>query len=114
MAKRSRLEVLKDLVELRAPVNETRAQLAEFDWHSELELITMTTHDLARALTRFEAGSLDETDLSDWAEALQGREDVALDPPTRELLSEALYELSTPELFGPMSEVVNTVRSRLT
>lgn len=108
-----RAHALRDLVELRRPVSDALARLSAHDWSSDVDLVTVTTHDLTHALEGFDDGSLDGAALSAWAEALQGREDIALDPVTRDLLVEALFELSTPELFGPIEEVVSGVRARL-
>ena len=113
MSNTNRVEALRDLVELRVPVSAALARLSEFGWSSDLELVTLATHDLAGALDYFVAGSLDEASLCAWAEAIQGREDVELDPAARDILAEALFELSTPELFGPVVEVVESVRQRL-
>jgi hypothetical protein len=61
----------------------------------------------------FQAGSLDEAALSAWAEAIHGREDSALDTTDRDILAEAVFEASTPELFGTMAEIVESVLRRL-
>lgn len=109
----SRADVLRDLVELREPVSDALARLSSFDWSSDVELVVVTTRHLVRALNAFDDGSLDGTVLSAWAESVQGREDIALDPVARDLLAEALFELSTPELFGSVEEVVASVKTRL-
>lgn len=109
----SRTEALRNLVELREPLPAALTRLAEFPWPSERELITLVAHDLTRALEAFDAGSLDEEGLCTWAETLQGREDIALDPADRDLLAGALFELSTPELFGSMAGVIESVKGEL-
>lgn len=112
-SKHNRVEALRDLVEFRLPVSDALARLTNLDWGSDEDLVTLTVRDVVRALDRYRVGSVDDAALCDWAEALQGREDVSLDPVDRELLADALFELSTPELFGDMVEVVALVRERL-
>lgn len=108
-----RQEALRGLVELRNTVGDALARLSELEWSSEQELVTLVVGDVARAIDRYETGLLREDELSAWAEAVHGREDVALDPADRDLLADALYELSTPELFGAMTEVVQALKARL-
>ena len=80
---------------------------------SNSEQQTLTIGDLTRALDEFDAGALSEADLVAWAEEVHGREDIELDPNDSDLLADALFELSTPELFGPMTGVVSAIRRRL-
>lgn len=108
-----RADALRNLVKLREPVSDALARLSSFDWSSDVELVVVTTSHLACALDGFDDGSLDGTALSAWAESLQGREDITLDPVARDMLAEALFELSTPELFGSIEEVVASARARL-
>lgn len=68
----SRVEALRDLVELRVSVSDALTRPSRFDWSSAHELITLAINDLDRALDRFDAGSLDEAGLCAWAEAVQG------------------------------------------
>jgi hypothetical protein len=64
-----------------------------------------------RALDAFSRGALPASLLEAWAEALHTAEDVILDVGDRDFLAEALFELSTPELFGSMEEVVARLRA---
>lgn len=67
---------------------------------------------LRRALEAFSRGALSPRVLERWAEAVHSAEDVELDPSDQDFLSEALFELSTPELFGSLEEVVARLRER--
>jgi hypothetical protein len=80
---------------------------------SNPEQQTLTTDDLRQALDRFDEGTLAEADLVAWAEEVHAREDIELDPGDRDLLADALFELSTPELFGPITDIVGEIRRRL-
>ncbi|WP_369745162.1 hypothetical protein [Paenarthrobacter sp. AMU7] len=109
-----RREALYDLIRLRRPLRESSAQLLMFEWSSQEELATAFAQDIGHALDEFWAGKISADDLCAWAEELQGREDIALDPEDRDFLADALFQLSTPELCGPADEVAVALRLRLT
>lgn len=64
------------------------------------------------ALDAFTRGDLSPAVLERWAEAVHSADDVELDSADQDFLSEALFELSTPELFGSMEEIVVRLRER--
>ncbi|MFC8039453.1 hypothetical protein ACFUOZ_08875 [Paenarthrobacter sp. NPDC057355] len=109
-----RREALYDLIQLRGPLAELTVRLLAFEWSSQDELATASTQDVGHALDEFSAGKISAEDLCAWAEELQGREDIALNPPDRDILADALFQLSTPELCGPADEVAFALRLRLT
>ena len=109
----NRQEALLALIELRTTVDAALARLYEFERRADDELVMLTVRDLRRALDGFSAGTLDEAGLIAWAEAVHGREDIGLDAADRDLLSAALFELSTPELFGSITVVVSEIKGRL-
>lgn len=75
--------------------------------------MTLTVRHVRHALDVFIEGSIDGTGLSAWVEAVQGREDIGLDTGNRDRLADALFKLSTPELFGPIIDLVDEIRERL-
>jgi hypothetical protein len=108
-----RQDALRALIELRAPLAVATAGLTDFPWPGEEPGVTLTLGDVSRVLDLFDAGTLSETDLTAWAEEVHGREDIELDPADRDLLADALFELSTPELFGTVPDIVSELRRRL-
>ncbi len=50
--------------------------------------------------------------LERWAEVVHTEEDIEGDWADRDFLSQAIFELSTPELFGSMEEIVARLRER--
>lgn len=67
---------------------------------------------IRRALDAFSRGDLSPAGLERWAEAVHSADDVELESTDREFLSEALFALSTPALFGTMGEIVAKLRER--
>jgi hypothetical protein len=98
-----RQQALRDLLELRVPVNMATGALARFGWDSEQELVTLTRADATRTLTRYLTGELSADDVEQWADALEVREDVGREPGFGDELTELLFQLATPEVAGKIT-----------
>ena len=113
MTERTREEVVRELVALAAPVAQLRSELAGWPWDSE-PLVTLTLQDATNVLARCLGGDVSLAELQAWAGVLEARDDVALDAACRVDLRQLQFELSTPELFQPVTvEVVRTWLDRL-
>ena len=108
-----RSAALRDLVELRTPLRAAIARMSDFPLDFESDLVITRPIDVVNALDRYERGDLAEAELVEWAEALFGRDDVGYPADETESVKEALFELSTPELFGPVGETVLRLHARL-
>ncbi|KMM45378.1 hypothetical protein CWIS_10745 [Cellulomonas sp. A375-1] len=67
---------------------------------------------LRGVLDAFGKNAISAVQLERWAELAQGADDVTLDPADEEYLAAALFELSSPQLFGSMDEIVADLRRR--
>ncbi|CAN5361044.1 hypothetical protein BH11ACT1_BH11ACT1_13050 [soil metagenome] len=83
--------------------------LGQFPWDSTEELAVLGVADVVSALESHARGGLDADGLESWAEAIAGREDVAMETTAAEMLTQALFELSSPELFGPVASTAPRV-----
>ena len=90
---------LIDLIRLWKPVGAAVRSLASYPWDST-GLVELRVTDIANALRVYEAGSISDEELEAWAEAIEGRDDVDLDPRDESTLKEFLFEVSTPEVNG--------------
>jgi hypothetical protein len=102
----SRIEALQDLVALRIPVREAERAVLEFPWDSEHELVQLTATTALNILHRFIEGELSAGEIQEWADALEVRDDVGLEPACEVTLRELLFTLATPELSEPLTVVV--------
>jgi hypothetical protein len=94
-----RIQALLDVIRLRQPVEQAAAALADFPWwDSDEELVELTRSDAMRLLTAYTDHALSADDCRRWAEALEGRDDVGLQPGAGDALKDLLFELSTPEI----------------
>ena len=101
-----RAEALRDLVELRVPVEDAVAALAPFGWDSDTELVTFTRADALRLVSNYLDRTLSAQEAQRWAEALEGRDDLGLEPGFADILKQFLFEIATPELTEYLSPEV--------
>lgn len=100
---KSRKELLGRLVRYSNPVElvSLREQLSVYPWDSETKLVVLSRADVCDILLRFTDGDLSSTDIENWAEALEMREDIAFgedeDDPRVQV---AIYALASPALEG--------------
>lgn len=100
---RAPAEVLTDLVALRRPLDEALPAVRRLPWGDE-EVVTLTREDAYRLLDCFLEGSVTASDCDAWANALEGRDDVAYEPGHEDVLAQLLFEVGTPEANGPLTK----------
>jgi hypothetical protein len=98
-----RTEILTDLIELRKPVPAAVEAASALAWDEPDDLVVFTARHVRSALKRLLAGEFSADELEEWAELIQGREDIELKESDRERIVEFLVEASTPELFGELT-----------
>lgn len=98
-----RVDALNDLLRRRIPVADGIRNLRQFPWDSPEELTVLAAADVVAALESYALGEMGAEGLESWAEAIAGRDDVAMETKAAENLTQALFELSSPELFGPVA-----------
>ena len=72
----SRIAALEALVSMSVPVAGSIANLAEFPWDCESDLIVLTPEDIRRVFALLGRGAVSISDVVAWANALECREDV--------------------------------------
>lgn len=100
-----RREALSALVEWRGELGQLRANLQRFSWDSADRLLTLTPGHICRALERYLRGEVSEAEIEAWAEAVEGREDLEYLSRCEEIISEALFQLSTPSIHTPFNQL---------
>jgi hypothetical protein len=98
-----RVDALTRLLELTPPVQNTIEAATELPRDQTYDLVTLTPGHVRSALERLLYGDVTGDEIEAWAEALHGRDDVALEEAHRDLLADFLYRSSTPELFGALT-----------
>lgn len=102
----ARQEVLLHLIRLDQPVSVTARQLAQFPWDSAQGLVTLDRSNIEEALTRFIRQELGALELEEWANLIEGRDDIEI---ADDLSRRAIFELANPAI----SASLNGQRARL-
>lgn len=95
-----RLLTLRSLLEGAAPLDAAIGALGALPWDSDEELVTLTPEHVIRMLERLLSGELTSGDLEQWANAIEGRDDIGLDADASDALKEVIFELANPSLQG--------------
>ena len=98
-----RIQALRDLLELRRPVGEAVSRLRRFPWDSANELVILTRRSALDMVNRYLGDQLTASEFVEWANALEGRDDVGFEDLDEDLLRQFLLEFANPELFEPIS-----------
>ncbi|CAM3783860.1 hypothetical protein [Smaragdicoccus niigatensis] len=101
--KDQRLEALLDLVELRGPLDEAIQHLNGFPWDAEHPIVLLTVEHLKSLIDRFLSGAVSPADSARWADAIEVRDDIGREGGSEALLNEFLFEVSAPEINGPLT-----------
>ena len=98
-----RVSALRVVVTYQLPIDGALADLASYGWDADAELMTVTPADVRSILQRYVAGALSEDDLTRWAEIIEGRDDIALDPVHQEALGMVVFTLANPDINTRMT-----------
>jgi hypothetical protein len=98
----TRDELLADLLADRGSIPELRRELAKLPWDSR-ELVVLRPEHAIAVIDRFLDGKRDASQVSEWANAIEGRDDVGLDGNSGGALRDLIFETANPELEGPLT-----------
>lgn len=61
----------------------------------------------------YRSAEISGEELEQWADTVRSVSDISFDPQHRDMLAQSLFELSSPDLFGEMSEIAASLSTRL-
>ncbi|MGK7946046.1 MAG: hypothetical protein AB4058_16410 [Microcystaceae cyanobacterium] len=99
----TRHQLLNTLLKFEQPLSDTLNSLNNFSWDSEEVLVSLNKEHLINILQRYLQGELSLTDVENWANAIEGREDIEYEENYEEILEEILFVLANPLLSKPLS-----------
>jgi hypothetical protein len=112
-----RLEAVRRVVEIEGSLGAAIEALHAFPWDWNGQRVKFTADHLRNAIAAFSGGSISENELIAWADALEVRDDVEASGSTeaeKELLQDALFRISTPELNAMlMAQTVQDILKQL-
>lgn len=100
-----RLSLVRDLLEMRAPLAKIVRELSTMTWDYDGEGIEMTAGHLASALQRYLRGEVSKAEIELWANQIEGRDDVRLEARPESVIEEILHELANPLLTQPLDRI---------
>ncbi|MBP0029192.1 hypothetical protein [Roseofilum sp. Guam] len=100
---KTRTELLNALLNFNQPLGEIVPYLHDFGWDSDTPLVVLNCQHLCSILQRYLDRKLSAEDLEDWANTIEGREDITYDDEHEELLKNLIFELANPWLASPLS-----------
>jgi len=102
----NRQAVLSSLIQFNEPVTRLKVALESFPWDVNHPIITVTRDDVIAILLRFTASEFDADVLEEWANLVEGREDIQFEPDHAEAISDAIFQLANPAVCGPLTSKV--------
>ena len=109
----NRQAVLSSLIQFNEPVTRLKVALESFSWDIDRPIITVTKDNIIAILDRFVAGEFNADVLEEWANLVEGREDIEFEPGHSQAISDAIFQLANPALCGPLVTQVPEIISRL-
>lgn len=84
---------------------EVGTALAGAPWDSQMLVVLRRAH-VCDALNRLLAREWSTSEVEQWADLLEGRDDVGLEPGYEVLLKGVLFDLANPDIHGPIDRDV--------
>lgn len=92
-----RAALVQQLVEWRRPASVLIEELRAFPWDCDRPLYTLTCSHMAAALDRYLTGACTSQELADWAEAIEQRADISLDPDHGDVLKQMIVDITVAD-----------------
>jgi hypothetical protein len=99
----NRIQLLNSLLEFDKPPTEIVPALNSFSWDSKQPLITLQRQHIVNILQGYLNGKFSASDVENWANAIEGREDIAQEDDFKDILNEVIFALANPLLSRPLS-----------
>ena len=108
-----RERALEAMVLFDRPVRELQAIVAKLPWDADQPLVTLTRAHLKAVLRRYTAGEIDAPSVEDWANLIEGREDIDFERGRETVVADTVFDLANPLLQGPLAEIASGILARL-
>lgn len=98
-----RLKMIEHLINLDLPLQEIRCQLSALPWDSDEE-IPLTKSAAKSVLERYISDRISLEILVEWANLIEGRDDICFDPSCSQDLKQFVFDLANPDLQGSLDK----------
>lgn len=96
----NRKTALENLLNFKLPIEQAISDLSQFEWDSEVELVSLEAAQIQKVLQLFIQDTISALEVENWANAIECREDIKIE---LSLVNEALHELANPQLTQSLS-----------
>ena len=93
-----RKELIERVVKYDGDPTSHFSELRTFGWDCEDDLVMLTKNDVVKVLSLFSSEQISAVKVRDWANFIERREDVELEPDNEKELDEAIFWLANPEI----------------
>lgn len=93
-----RENAVKALVEYSNSLALIREKLEGFPWDYQGDTVKLSQGHIINVLNRYLNGTLSTSDIEEWAELIEGRDDISFVEESENWIAETLYELANPYL----------------
>ena len=112
--RRDRAQLLRALIAYEVPIEPVLADLRSFGWDASNPVVVLIREDIVRILDRYLAGELGAAEVTDWADRIECREDIAFPGDDEDVLSDTLFRLANPDLRDDVTpELAQMIRHEL-
>ncbi len=99
-----RNELLEKLLDLQGNVTFFAEELQHYPWDSVQPQVMLTRSRIIQVLERFLSDEFDATTLEEWANLIEGREDIASELGHENAINEAIFQLANPLLTVELTQ----------
>lgn len=95
---RVRKDVLNDLVHFDGSLSDIIKELLLYPFDNEDNIVTLKNMDILNVLSRYVEGIFTSQDIYNWAEMIEGREDIGYEAGYEDVLKNFIFELANHEI----------------
>lgn len=98
---RSRKDILNDLINLNGELNVLHKEISQYEWDIDEPLLIISKKALSSILKKSLEKKISKTDLENWANAIECRDDIDFE---EEYMQEIIFELANPTLNDALTD----------
>lgn len=98
-----RYPIILKLINFDGSIKELKSLLKFFVWDYEGSCAELNCEHICKVIRRYLNGDLTKYDIEEWANLIEGREDITFQLSKRLLLQNLIHELANPKLSTELS-----------